>query len=343
MKALIVERPGKLVVRDIPEPPMGEYDVRCKMLYGATCTGTDLHVIDGKFAEHVDYPSVIGHESIGEVIEAGAKVRNFKIGDLITRVGTREQQDGSVKLSWAECASTALPLTTRRPWLDGVDPSEWSYYCINKVIPKGIIPIEYAPMIITWRETLSFIKRFGVKKGARILVSGSGANGISLAAMSAVCGAKDVVMIGSASRKDNALRAGITHYIDYKDQEAVDRFVTDNKGKFDFLLDATGKKGSLNGLLPLIREGATVSVYGMDDYHTYELNPLLAPSFRFYNGGYDEPETHDEVIDLIRSGRLDVSLWIDKSRIFTWDDAPEAYEYVRAKKAIKAIIKLSID
>lgn len=53
MKALIVERPGKLAVREIPEPPMGEYEVRCRMLYGATCTGTDLHVIDGTFAEHV--------------------------------------------------------------------------------------------------------------------------------------------------------------------------------------------------------------------------------------------------------------------------------------------------
>ena len=68
-------------------------------------TGTDLHVIDGTFAEHVDYPSVIGHESIGEVIEAGAKVRNFKLGDLITRVGTRAQAAGSVKLSWGGTVS----------------------------------------------------------------------------------------------------------------------------------------------------------------------------------------------------------------------------------------------
>ena len=59
MKALVVERPGKLTVMDVEEPQMGPYDAWCEMLYGATCTGTDLHVIDGKFAEHVDYPSII--------------------------------------------------------------------------------------------------------------------------------------------------------------------------------------------------------------------------------------------------------------------------------------------
>lgn len=42
-------------------------------------------------------------------------------------------------------------------------------------------------------------------------------------------------------------------------------------------------------------------------------------------------------------GRLDASAWIDTSTVFTWDNAPLAYEHVRAKKAIKAVIKLSGD
>ena len=343
MKALIVERPGKLAVREIPEPPMGEYEVRCRMLYGATCTGTDLHVIDGTFAEHVDYPSVIGHESIGEVIEAGAKVRNFKLGDLITRVGTRAQADGSVKLSWGGMCEYGLAVDHRAARLDDVDPAKWRYFCINEVLPRGIIPLEYAPMVITWRETLSYIKRIGVKPGDKVVVSGSGANGISLAAMAAVCGAADVTMVGSLSRKDNAMRAGVTRFLDYKDADAVSAFAAEHKGTFRFLLDVTGKSGSLNRLLPVIRDGATVGVYGMDDFHTYALNPLLGPSFRIYNGGYYEPETHEEVVDLIRAGRLDASAWIDTSTVFTWDNAPLAYEHVRAKKAIKAVIKLSGD
>ena len=51
--------------------------------------------------------------------------------------------------------------------------------------------------------------------------------------------------------------------------------------------------------------------------------------------------THDEVIDLIRAGKLNASAWIDHEHIFTWDNAAEAYEHVRNKKAVKAVIKLS--
>lgn len=342
MKALIVEKPGTLTVRDIPEPQMGPYTARCKMLYGSTCTGTDLHVIDGNFAEHVDYPSVIGHESIGVVVEVGDKVRNFKVGDLITRVGTRAQDDGSVKLSWGGMCEYGLAVDTKAAWLDGVDPKEWSYFCINQVIPEGIIAPELAPMIITWRETMSFIRRFGVTEGSRILISGSGGNALSHACMAAICGASEVAMIGSSTRKDAALKAGVTKYIDYRDEAAVEAYAAEAGGSFDFLLDATGKADSLNHLMCFLKDGGKVSIYGMDDYNTYTINPLLGPkNFSIYNGGYYEPETHDEIIDLIREGRLDASIWIDTDNVFTWDNAPEAYAYVRNKKAIKAIIKLS--
>ena len=344
MKALVVEQPGKLAVWDVPEPPMGEYEARCKMLYGATCTGTDLHVIDGKFAEPVEYPSVIGHESIGEVVEVGKKVRNLRVGDLVTRVGTRAQTDGSVKLSWGGMCEYGLAVDHAAAQLDGVDPKQWSYFCINRILPRDIISPELAPMIITWRETLSFIHRFGVERGSKILVSGSGANGISLACMAAVCGAEDITMIGSAGRAQAAERAGVTSYLDYRNQQAVSKFIDTHYGYFDFILDATGKRNSLNPYLPLLRDGGSISVYGMDDYNSYALNPLLGPrSFQIYNGGYYEPETHDEVINLIRAGRLDASIWIDTEQIFTWENAPAAYEHVRNKQAIKAVIKLSRD
>ena len=49
MKAAVVEKPGVLSVRDVPEPVRGPYDCLCEILYGATCTATDLHIIAGTF------------------------------------------------------------------------------------------------------------------------------------------------------------------------------------------------------------------------------------------------------------------------------------------------------
>lgn len=339
MKALVVEKPGIIRVQDVPEPPMGEYEARCEMLYGATCTGTDLAVIDGKFAWGNVYPSIIGHESIGRVVEIGKKVRNFKVGDLIARVYTRETE--GIGLSWGGMCEYGLALDHQAMWQDGIDRNEWDYYRVNQVIPEGIISPVDATMIITWRENLSWVNRLGVKKGDLVLVTGSGANGISIGAMCAVKGAH-VIMIGSSSRKNNALGAGMQEYVDYREEKAVTALTKAYERQLDYIIDATGKKEALTPYMPCLREGGTAAVYGMDDYYSYTFNPILGPaSFRFFNAVYDEAETHQEVIELIRAGRLDASNWLDKEHIFTWEDAPEAYEHVRSKKAIKSVIKLS--
>jgi D-arabinose 1-dehydrogenase-like Zn-dependent alcohol dehydrogenase len=78
MKAAIVEEPGTLVVRDVPQPAMGDYDARCQLLFGAVCTGTDRHLVEATLPWSVPYPTMLGHESIGRVVEVGAKVRHFK-------------------------------------------------------------------------------------------------------------------------------------------------------------------------------------------------------------------------------------------------------------------------
>ena len=49
MKAAIVEKPDVLVVRDVPMPEMGDYFALCEILWGATCSGTDMHIIEGRF------------------------------------------------------------------------------------------------------------------------------------------------------------------------------------------------------------------------------------------------------------------------------------------------------
>ena len=108
MKAAMVERPGFLAVREIPEPEMGEYDALCRLLYGATCTGTDNHLIAGRFPWPVTYPTVLGHESIGRVLAVGPKVRSFRTGDLITRAGTLPPPGADFHVNWGGFAEYGI-------------------------------------------------------------------------------------------------------------------------------------------------------------------------------------------------------------------------------------------
>lgn len=341
MKALVIERPGVLVVKDVSEPPMGEYEARCEMLYGSTCAATDGAVIAGKFALDVEYPCILGHESVGRVIEIGAKVRNYKVGDLVARVYTRET-DG-IHLAWGGMAEFGLALDWKAMKEDGIPSEEWDYYRVNQVIPEGVMDPIDATMIITWRENLSWVNRMGIKENDRVIVVGSGANGLSIGAC-AKCKGAEVYLVGNSSRQGNAENLGLA-FLDYKDQNTLDTFIAANAQKIDYILDATGKKETLTQYMPCLKENGTAGVYGMNDYHNYTFNPIRGPKqFRFFNsyaGIYDEAETHYEVLSLVSEGKLNADDWLYKDEIFTWDNAPAAYDLVKSRKAIKAVIKLS--
>lgn len=62
----------------------GPHDVQIKILYCGVCH-SDLHTVRNEW-HGTTYPCVPGHEIIGRVVKAGAKVKKFKEGD-ITAVG----------------------------------------------------------------------------------------------------------------------------------------------------------------------------------------------------------------------------------------------------------------
>ncbi len=339
MKAAIVERPGVLAVREIPMPVAGEYDALCELLYGATCSGTDLHLLHGRFPWPVRYPTVLGHESVGRVIEVGAKVRHFQVGDLVTRVGAPAIDEISV--NWGGFAEYGI---ARDHWAakeDGRPREEWNAFRVNQHVPEGIDP-RAATLIITWRETLSYLTRMGFGAGASLLVIGSGGNGLAFTAHARNLGASRVAVIGSAGREQVARAAGARDYFDYK-ADALAAAVSDSCPEgFDFIIDAVGKKGALDSALPLLKPGATVGIYGIDDFGACLLNPAHARgSFTFANNGYDEEETHDRVIAFIQRGKLDARLWLDLESPYPLERLADALDAVAQRKAVKALVQLS--
>ncbi|MGH7738773.1 MAG: glucose 1-dehydrogenase [bacterium] len=92
MKAIAVYPKNKQVqLIDVPEPTLkSPTDVKLKMLDIGVC-GTDKEICAfdyGTPPAGSDY-LVIGHESLGRVVEVGAKVTEFKSGDLVVMVVRR--------------------------------------------------------------------------------------------------------------------------------------------------------------------------------------------------------------------------------------------------------------
>lgn len=340
MKAAIVEKPGVLSVREIAMPEVGDYDALCEMLYGATCTGTDQHLIAGRFPWPVHYPTILGHESIGRVVTVGPRVRHLHVGDLVTRVGAPAVPADGLDANWGGYAEYGIAKDHRAMREDGLPRRDWDAFRINQVLPHDFDAAK-ATMIITWRETLSYLTRMGVGPGSTLLVIGSGGNGLAFAAHAHNRGAAHVAMIGSDLREPVAHALGVQAYYDYHQTRLVDAAGKQMSEGYDFIIDAVGKTGQLDFALSLVKPGGVVGIYGIDDYGRCIINPARARgTFTFYNGGYDEEETHAQVVAEIQQGRLRAENWLDPARPYLLDNISQAFDDLRERKMVKAVVKL---
>ncbi len=340
MKAAVVEKAGTLVVRKVPDPVPGDYDALCEILYGATCTGTDSHIIKGEFPFPIAYPAILGHESVGRVLKTGRKVRNFKPGDLVTRVGTPAPADRSVDIAWGGFAERGLAQDHWAMNADGLPEASWAGSRVNQVVPASVDP-RVAPMFTTWRETLSYLTRMRFGAGSRVLVIGSGGNGLSFAAHAVLLGAT-VWSVGSARCEAAARSLGVAGYLSYTSEDCVTRLQEAAPSGFDVIIDALGKAGQADRFLPVLAAGGTIGIYGLDDFASVGISPRLARgSFTVWNGGYDEAETHQRVSDLVLQGRLTAGAWYDPQKTWPLDSIMDAFRSLWKHQGVKALIAIS--
>jgi threonine dehydrogenase-like Zn-dependent dehydrogenase len=338
MKAAIVERPGHLVVRDLPDPVPGDYDALCRLEYGATCTGTDSHLIGGTFPFPVSYPAILGHESVGRVVAVGRKVRNLRAGDLVTRVGA--PPTAGVDVCWGGFASMGIAKDHWAMAADGRPEPEWTGFRVNQLVPPSVDP-RTAPMLTTWRETLSYLVRMGVGPRSRVLVIGSGGNGLSFARHAKLLGAGSW-MAGSARLERTAIGLGLDGFRDYRSGSTVEELRSAVPEGFTHIVEAVGRRGEADRFLPLLEPGGRIGVYGLDDFAAVAISPRLAAgSFTVWNGGYDEAETHQRVCELVLRGKLDASAWYDAGHPYPLSGIAQAFEDLRERKAVKALVALS--
>ena len=340
MKAGVVVEVGKLEtwdVADLPEP--GEYEALCELIYGATCRGTDLNVIAGRHRIPVAYPTILGHESIGRVVKVGSKVKSFKVGDYIARVGAPIGVQPGMNASWGGFAQYGMAKDHFEMKKAGIPEDQWAKNTVNKVIPPEI-DVKQMPMIITWRETRSYLNRIGVKKGTKLLILGGGANALAHAENAHNMGAYICQTIDMA-RADVFKKAGVDFLIDFRAENLVEELKKACPEGFDILIDGVGYASSVNQVLPLMKPNFTVGVYGWAERFHYALNPFLSEhSVRCYCDGYDEAESHDEVVADMLAGKLDASLYYDLEHPVPLTQIADAYERLRKDEALKFLIDL---
>jgi alcohol dehydrogenase len=82
MKALVFHGPGRRSWEEKPTPKTNSPTDAVVRISKTTICGTDLHILKGDLKEVVD-GRTLGHEGTGVIVEAGAAVSRFKVGDRV--------------------------------------------------------------------------------------------------------------------------------------------------------------------------------------------------------------------------------------------------------------------
>ena len=338
MRAAVITEPGVLQIVETPDPTPGRYQALARMLACATCSATDLKILDGKFGP-TDYPVILGHESVGEIIEVGERVTAFQPGDHVLRPCAAYPGDklGEYCSGWGGFAELGLVTDTQAQIADGLQPPGYAQY--QQPVPTAMAPAD-ATMLITLKETLSWLQELGLRPDQSALIIGDGTVGLTFAHWAKVLGARTVAVAGHhEDRLQRALKVGADLAINSRQQDLTD--VLQSAGgpaKFDVVIDCVGGSEALHQAMALVAPGGAVSPYGTQPPKKYPVNFGLGGGryrIQFAYGG--ERRVHGQMLDAVRLGLVEPSDYY--SHQVPLEEAPRAFEMLRSREALKAVVR----
>jgi len=341
MKAAVVEGAGRLVVREVPMPEMGPYQALVKIEACSLCNSTDAKIIARHFVSQIPVPLVLGHESVGMVVEVGAKVRAYRPGQRVLRPGAEyDWERFHLASAWGGFAEYGL-VTDLAAWQEdhpGQKPN--GMWAKQQIIPHEIEPGE-ATAIITLKETLSAARAAGIGPQTWVAIVGTGPVARAFTFWARWLGAPQVVVFGRSERWcHDFLDLGANNYIAGDKPCREDEAKEVGLGAFDRAIEAVGSSEALEDALALIRPDGLVGNYGVaaeDDHPTSAIQAARAAG-RIINLPVREEEVHDEVLALVAQGHVVLSRWI--SHRLPLERIHEGLALLRNKEAIKVVIML---
>lgn len=341
MKAYVVHENGKRGIEDIPVSldEYGEYEALVKMIACGVCNGTDMKIIHKSFKGVDDYPVVLGHEGVGEVVKVGARVRNLKIGDRVLLPFIGKLPEGYYS-AWGTYAEYNVVTDARAMLDDGLQPDDSAF--AQNVIPNSIDPVD-AAMIVTFREVYSTMGIFGFEKGKSLALLGLGPVGLSFVRFAKLIGMSPIIAMDIDNEKlELAKELGADYVINTRGKSIPDEVRNLVSEGVDFALDAVGVTSFINDGMAIIKPDAKVCVYGISVKMNAEVDWSKNPynwtlQFNQFPSKRLEGQAHDQIIEWMENGQLDPAFFI--SHRIKFEEMDKAFDMIENKeKMLKMVV-----
>lgn len=237
-------------------------EILLKTLYSGICH-SDIHQAKNEWGRTI-YPIIPGHEIVGEVIEIGKNVKDFKIGDyagigcMINSCKTceaclesKEQFcENGVVWTYNSCNHYDDNEITKGGYSNKIKVREDFAIKIPQNAPLNLI----APLFCAGITTYSPLKFSNIKNNDNVAIAGFGGLGIMGFKYAKAMGANVSIIARNNKKKDIALKLGANEYFD--DVKKINK-------KFDMILITIPAKYDINDYLKILKYGGEIAIVGL--------------------------------------------------------------------------------
>jgi L-iditol 2-dehydrogenase len=329
-----------LRLEQVATPTAGAGEVIIKVATATTC-GTDLKVWRrGGHAKMLQPPTLFGHEAAGQIVEVGAGVSNWQVGDRVVANNSAPCE------SCFYCNRQEYSLCPNLTWNNGTFAE---YLKVPApIVQKNMLPIpaQLTAALASMTEPLACvlhgIARSNAQSIDRVVIIGDGAIGLMFVAVLAQQCREVWLFGGNRDRLKVGEQLGAQrtwNYHDLADIPSTVKAETAARGA-DIVIEATGVPAVWETAIACGRPGATINLFGGCPKQTsiqVSTDWLHYSELTLKGVFHNTPRYVRAALDLIASGTIPWQLLISDQRPLT--DLGQAFADMRDRKVIKVAIE----
>ncbi|OVE85827.1 zinc-dependent alcohol dehydrogenase [Natronolimnobius baerhuensis] len=342
MKAIVHTGPRSIEIREREKPTPDDDEVLVRVHTAGLC-GSDAHAYtyeDGY--QWIPLPRIMGHEYSGEVVEVGADVSDFEVGDHVVEEPIHDCG------SCFQCKN-GQPNVCQNFEITGMhkDGAYTEYTTVNPgdlhYIPDSV-PLTQAsitePLSIATRAVFD---QSTVTPGDTVLVEGPGPIGVLVAAVADSLGANVVV---SGLGKDTTYRLPLVEQLGIEtvdvENDDLEELIDEKAdgGGFDVVFDTTGHQTGVEMAIEYVRKGGQVVVVGLPGAPSeLFMTPVVRGEIDVNTSYGSTWRNFEQAIRLLDAGEIDADEIADHS--YSIDDPTAAFEAFLESETCKPVFSFS--
>lgn len=307
MKSAVFYGKHDLRVEEHEMPKVGPKDVLIQVKACGVC-GTDVHIYEGdKGAAEVTPPTILGHEFSGVIAEVGSEVTNYKAGDRVCI-------DPNCYCGACEpCRNGVVHYCEHMIGYGTTVNGGFAEYCAvneRQVYKLGDnTSFEQGAMTEPVACCLHGMDMCEIRPGHQVVVIGGGMIGLLMLQLSRLAGAAKVALLEPVESKREVGKKLGADIIDPIHEDVKARLKEEGMTWVNTVIECVGRPSTIEQAIDIAGNKAVVMMFGLTKPdETISVKPFeIFRKELVLKASYINPYTQKRALDLIDSGRLDVS------------------------------------